>query len=274
MRKPLASAIAALFLAAHALSADIVETITHCYLKKQTLSALALSMEEALSVREGFVERLTRTLGGPVGYKAALTNPDIQRRFGVNEPIRGVILSGMLLENNSTVAAHFGARGMLEGDLIARVGSENINNAETAEEVLSSIDAVIPFIELPDLMYSADVKPTAAMVVAINAGARFGVLGAPLKEFKNLKDITVEIFDEKNAKLTEGRASSIMGDPVYAILWIRDSLKKEGKTLKKGDLLSLGSITDMVPARAGSTITAVYHGLGREPVEVAVRFSE
>ena len=47
----------------------------------------------------------------------------------------------------------------------------------------------------------------------------------------------------------------------------------EGKSLKKGDLLSLGTITNLIPAKAGTTIRAVYIGLDPGgPVEVSVKF--
>ncbi len=47
---------------------------------------------------------------------------------------------------------------MSEGGLMMRVGSKKINNAKTRREALAAMDAVIPFIEFPDLVYAEDVK--------------------------------------------------------------------------------------------------------------------
>ncbi len=64
-----------------------------------------------------------------------------------------------------------------------------------------------------------------------------------------------------------------MGDPLNVVLWIRDSLAAEGKKLKKGDLLSLGSITKMMPTKAGTTIKAKFIDLDPNgPVELTASF--
>ena len=49
-------------------------------------------------------------------------------------------------------------------------------------------------------------------------------------------------------------------------------LKAEGKSLKDGDLLSLGSFSALLPPKAGSTGTVRYTGLAFLPVEVSVQF--
>ncbi len=54
---------------------------------------------------------------------------------------------------------------------------------------------------------------------------------------------------------------------------MRESLAAEGKTLKKGDILSLGSVTKMIPPKSGSTIKGRFVGLNPEgPVEIWVTF--
>ena len=64
-----------------------------------------------------------------------------------------------------------------------------------------------------------------------------------------------------------------MDDPLNVVLWIKNSLNAEGKRLKKGDLLSLGTITKLMPARPDTTIRAIYTGLDLSgPVEVSVKF--
>ena len=44
---------------------------------------------------------------------------------------------------------------MFEADLIVKVGSNDINQAKTPEEILPHLKAIIPFLELPDLQYSS-----------------------------------------------------------------------------------------------------------------------
>jgi 2-keto-4-pentenoate hydratase len=57
-----------------------------------------------------------------------------------------------------------------------------------------------------------------------------------------------------------------------AVLWIAESLRAEGKALKNGELLSLGSFSALLPPKPGTTITVRYIGLIPGPAEVRVAF--
>jgi 2-keto-4-pentenoate hydratase len=71
----------------------------------------------------------------------------------------------------------------------------------------------------------------------------------------------------------EGRGSNLLEHPLNVVLWIRDTLKADGIKLKKGDLLSLGTITKLVPTKPGTTVRAKYVGLDpKGPVEIFVKF--
>jgi len=251
------------------------------FLKKIPLSSYdqAMTMEQAMMVQAQFIKSLKPTFGEVVGYKAGLTNPDVQKAFGVAHPLRGTLLKRMLLKSGAEVEANFGCRPLYEGDLILRVGSVEINKATTQQGILKYIDAVIPFIELPDITYAKEVKINGPALAAVNVGARFGVTGSPIpvkasKEWMDrLKNFRLQIHDEKGSVLGEGRGTSLLGDPLNVVMWIRDSLKAEGKKLNKGDLLSLGSITKLTPTTPNTTIRAVYLDLDpKGPVEISVKF--
>ena len=124
---------------------------------------------------------MTAALGAPVGYKAGLTNPAVQKRFNADAPVWGALYAPMLLPEDSTVDAAFGARALYEADLLVRVSSPAINQATTPLQVLAAIDQVIPFIELPDLVVQAPPKLNGAAIAAINVGARLGVVGRPFR---------------------------------------------------------------------------------------------
>ena len=73
--------------------------------------------------------------------------------------------------------------------------------------------------------------------------------------------------------IIEGQGSALLDHPLNVVLWLRDSLKAEGKKLKKGDLLSLGTITKLTPTAPNTTIRARYIDLDpKGPVEISVKF--
>jgi 2-keto-4-pentenoate hydratase len=251
------------------------------YLNKKTVDDLDanLTLDEAQAIQEKFVQFISAELGKPIGYKAGLTNRKIQDQFKVTHPVLGVLLEKMILKSGTIVPTNFGARPSLEGDLIVRVGSEAINDAKTPQEILAALDAVIPFLELPDLVYARTVKLTAPKLVAINVGARLGIAGEPIplkatdNWQKQLGKIKLVIVDQTGHQLAAGESSVLLGNPLKVVMGLRDTLKTQGKTLKKGDLLSLGSITPLIPIPPGMTVYGRYSGfLDNNPVEISVHF--
>ena len=245
---------------------------------------LALSFQgelsDAAALSDCLVDRLSGDWGAVVGYKAALTNPIAQQRFGVDAPLLGSMLENMLLKSGATVPVHFGARPVCEGDLVVRIGDEAVNRARTREDAMDAIDAVIPFLELPDLVYGPDVPLNGAAITAINAGARLGVLGPERLVFSardwqhRIAHIRIQLIGDDGKLLTEGRSENLLGHPLDAVLWLKDALLASGKRLKKGDLLSLGSATPPIPIRGPGTVTARYFGMEPERiVEVKVTFA-
>lgn len=239
-----------------------------------------LTGEQAEAVQAEFVISLKPHLGKIIGYKAALTNKIAQDTFNVSQPILGILLEKMLLQSGATVPADFGAIPRLEGDLMVRVGSEKINTAKTPAETLQYLDAVLPCLELPDLIYASTVKVNGSLLQAINAGARLGIVGKPIpinaseSWKKRLSQIEIIIFDESGKELARGKSSALLGDPLEVVFWIKNQLQQQGKSLKQGDLLSLGSITPLLPIVPGKTIYGKYLGLNDNFTEISVSFAE
>ena len=277
----LLSLLSVLVICHQALAAGEGAKLAEFYLKKMPAPALdpSLTLDQAMKIQVEFIQAIKPAFGRVVGYKAGLTNPAVQKAFGVTAPVRGTLLDKMILESGTTLDANFGARPLYEGDLILRVGSVAINGAKTPMEALQYIDAAIPFIELPDLVYAKDVKINGPMLAAVNVAARYGIVGEaipvqPTQEWmERLKNFMCQIYDEKGTMLIEGPGSSLLDHPMNVVLWIRDSLKSNGILLMKGDLLSLGTITKLTPTAPNTVIKARYVGLDpKGPVEISVIF--
>jgi 2-keto-4-pentenoate hydratase len=240
---------------------------------------------ENLSEADGACSRakvtalLAAQLGRPVGYKAGLTNPAVQKRFNYDKPVWGRLYERMLLADGAEVDVAFGARPLYEADLLVRVSSAAINQATTPAEVLGAIDQVIPFIELPDLVVQAPPRLSGPALSAINVGARLGVLGKPIAVppyrgerfalLDGLRDMQVTLTDGAGAALGGGKGSDVLEHPLNAVVWLAGALAREGQALKPGDLVSLGSFSALLPPRPGLQVTATYRGLpGAEPVRV------
>lgn len=245
------------------------------YIDKTEADAIAgLTPEAAVDIQKRVVYALSEKWGGVAGYKAALTNADIQQKMGITEPLLGIFLNKMLIKSPAVINTRSAVHPFAEADLLVRVKDASINDAKTDEEILAAIDQVIPFIEIPDRLYSTDKPLSADMLTAINTGARYGVMGEPIAmaDIDNFNQCQVGIVYEDRSHLKTGLCSSLMGKPVNVIRWLRDKLLAMNYPLKKGSLLSLGSLTSPISVKKGR-LSAVYTGLGTQShVTVSVTF--
>jgi len=251
-----------------------------------------LTLADAACARHRLIHRLPGQLGPVVGYKAAFTNPAAQRRFGVEGPAWGAMFAWGLHPSGVTLPAGFGARPHVEADLLVVVKGPGLAGARDPKEALRHIEAVVPFIELPDLMLSGPV--TGPELIATNVGFRAGVLGTPIpvepsEAFLDaLAAMTVVAREERGGvelggvelggvelggvELGRARGAALMEHPLHAALWLARSLRREGIELRPGDLLSLGAFLPAAPAAPGTRISVRYLGLPGDPsVSVAFR---
>lgn len=227
--------------------------------------------QAAQNFQNALIERISGKLGRPVGYKAALTNPKAQQPFGVDQPILGVLLEKMLLEDHAELALDYAARPAVEADLLVRVRDPNINEAKTDLELLAGLGEVIPFIELADLLLAPGASNDLRTLTALNAGARTGVLGTPVTltadqaTLDRLGAFTVRLEDEKGRLYGAGRGADLLGHPIHVVRWMRDALRARGDRLREGDVLSLGTLTPVQALKKPARLTAHYYGLLADP---------
>lgn len=233
-----------------------------------------LDLADAVCGRARLLTRLAETLGRRVGYKALFTNADAQRRFGVSAPAWGAMHGRMMLTSPARLSAAFGARPRYEADLVVEVKDAGLADAVTPAEALDHISAVVPFVELPDLMLEGAI--TGPELIAANAAFRGGVLGPRVPVAPGLADALAGmdvVVTEERASVEVGRAKGrvLMENPLNAAIWLARALRQDGVILKAGDLLSLGGFVASAPTRAGTVITVRYLGLPGDPA-VTVHF--
>jgi 2-keto-4-pentenoate hydratase len=216
-------------------------------------------------------------LGRPIGYKVGLTSKAVQERLGIAHPVWGVLLASMLLPDGTVVTLPYAARPIVEADLLVTVKDEAINQATTVEEVARHLSDLKPFIELPDLMTGEGQALDEIVITAINVGARLGVQGPPLPMTPEiaaaLPGMTVRMAGP-DGPLLEAPGAAVLGHPLNSVLWLIQALKAEGKALRAGDVVSLGSFGPPQQPIGGGTFSVTYDGLPGGQLKVRVGFVE
>jgi 2-keto-4-pentenoate hydratase len=248
-------------------------------LKRQSPTPFAsLSPADGRCVQEKLVAIFAQPLGDVVGFKLGLTNPAIQQRFGIDHPIRGTMFHATLrATSGAEIEARFAAMPVLEADMLMRIGMGGVETALNDHAALiRHVDQVIPFIELPDLVYAPEYRPSLGDLIAVNVGARLGVVGKPIAVSHSpdfiaaLGRMSVSLHQD-GREVSRAPGAAILGHPLNALAWIARDLARDGRPLRAGDIISLGSFSPPQPVAAGQAWAARYEGLG-EAQEVLVRF--
>lgn len=239
---------------------------------------IGLSAADGRCVQNKLIAIFAQPLGDVVGYKLGLTNPAIQQRVGIDHPIRGAIFHATLrASSGAEIEARFAAVPVLEADMLVRIGMGGVEAALNDHAALiRHIDQVIPFIELPDLVYAPDHRPSLGDLLAINVGARLGIVGRPIAvtpsaEFAAALGRMSISLHQDGREVSRAPGAAILGHPLNALAWIARDLAREGRPLREGDIISLGSFSPPQPVAPGQVWTARYEGLG-EAQDVLVRF--
>jgi 2-keto-4-pentenoate hydratase len=235
-------------------------------------------VEDAYCAQDKYVALLAKQLGPRIGYKIAFAGKAAQERFGVKEPARGVMFRSMILANGAVVDPKFGVGGLFEPDLIVTVKDAGINDAKTPLDAAEHLDQVVTFFELPDLILAKGATVNGPNIIAINAGARFGVEGQgvkvqPTQAFVDaFAKMEAVLIDDTGKERARTKGETLMGNPLNALLWLIDSLRASGQRMEPGDHISLGSLGAIIPPEPGRGFVLRYEGLPGGTPEVAMSF--
>jgi 2-keto-4-pentenoate hydratase len=156
------------------------------------------------------------------------------------------------------------------------VKDAGINDAKTMDEALAHVAYLVTFIELVDTITATNQPMDAALLTALNVGARSGVIGSRVKMTptlaKALPEMRMYLTDE-TGKVTAD-VPKLNLQPLANLPWLIAELKKAGTPLKTGDFISVGSPAPIQPVTAGKKFTLHYEIANVRPMTVSVKFNE
>ena len=223
--------------------------------------AAALASEaDAYAVQE----RVARELG-PVGaWKVGAASP-------AAEPVRAPILAATIHASPVTVpAAGFHVIG-IEAEIAYRLGADlpPRERPYTSAEVAAAVEGMLPAIELVDTRLADHAAAPPLWKLAdnqINGGLVTGPLATAWRRFDPVSQpVRLEIED---TVVAEGRGGNTAGDPFRLLVWLANHLGSQGGGLRRGEVVTTGSLTGLRFVAPGARVRATLEGLG----QVAVTF--
>ena len=168
-----------------------------------------MTLEQAYHWQDRFAEYVQPTMGPVIGYKTGGHDPGPGFPTFPPEGIRGLMLEGMMLPSGTAITLDQTRRGFLEADFAFRVGSVDINHAQSDMELLAGLDAIVPFAEIPDPYYEAGTRSINGTIVA-NMGSRMSFVGEPLMieatpaMMDKINTFTFAVHDENGVEIDTG----------------------------------------------------------------------
>ncbi len=208
------------------------------------------------------------------GWKIAATSQAGQSHIGVSGPMAGRLLKERFHSSGKKLSLEGNLMKVAEAEFAFQLGSDLPlrNKNYNIEEVLAAVDYLHPAIEIPDSRFNQFAKVGEAQLIADNACAHEFVLGEPTEEEWrdfDLQNHSVEIQNQKSV-MEKGTGRNVLGDPRIALTWLVNELLSIGIYLKKGQVVTTGTITKPIPIAANDIITANFGQLG----SVTVGFSD
>jgi 2-keto-4-pentenoate hydratase len=206
------------------------------------------------------------------GWKIGATSPVTMERFGVSEPIYGPFFARDVHASPASPSISVARPLAIECEFAYRLGADLPARPTpySRAEIIEAIDALIPAFEIVSPRFAKipfDHAPSAAADCMLNYAM---ILGTPISDWRDIDSAKHSVHLRIDGLDTgEGTGSECLGDPRNVLDWVIEKLRASGAGLKKGEILSTGTCTGIVPLQKGQTAVADFGPLGK----VEVRFA-
>jgi 2-keto-4-pentenoate hydratase len=220
----------------------------------------------AYKIQDAFLKKQIPKQGPLVGYKIALTSPQIWEQTGLRGPAYGPIRKKRVFEHKATVRADRWTRLGVELEIILTMNANvpapkgKDYDKESIAQFVGDARAGFELIEDRGADYSRLTVTALVMDAGWNGGS---LLATPNKDWDKLDLGNLEgsiSFD--GSVMRTGHSGDVLGHCYNSVAWLANKLGEHGKTLKKGMIVSSGSMVACQFVPPGSTAVGKIDGLG------------
>jgi 2-oxo-3-hexenedioate decarboxylase len=197
-----------------------------------------------------------------IGRKLGLTSIAKQQMMGVHEPVYGMLLDDMLVDEQEEISLSSLIHPKIEPEIAFIIGEELTGPGVSAPEVLKATSYVMPALEVIDSRYR-NFSFTLLDVIADNASSSKFVLGNRTRNIKGLDlGLTGMVFEKNGSIVSTSTGAAVMGHPARAVAWMVNKLGEKGISIQPGDVILSGAICESITVEPGDYIRASFDGLG------------
>jgi 2-oxo-hept-3-ene-1,7-dioate hydratase len=221
----------------------------------------AITIEDSYAISTEVANRKIKAGARMIGHKVGLTSKAMQRSSMIDEPDYGYILDDQLIADGAKVKHADYCKPRVEVELAFIMGKKLQGPGVGLTDVLRATEYVIPAIEIVDARLQ-DQRKIVDTVADNGAAAGIAMGGRPVGPMDvDLRWVGGLMY--RNSEIEEtGLAAGVLGHPALGVAWLANKLGEHGKTLKKGMIVSSGSMVACQFVPPGSTAVGKIAGLG------------
>ena len=251
---------------------EALEQTLESFAARQKMTTLLpqLNASVAIEVQDLLLMNLAPDYGGVAGYLCELAAD--------GRTVVAPVLENMFTSSGATL---YGAKGSEQSAQLAwllRVRGEVAGNVGTAPSVHGYFSELIPAVIVRDRLLREKQQNLWAALTVVNAGVRYLILGTPWSISESdggeLLNGLMEagLIDRGGEILTKGLGLLGNREPLSAVAELQELLAARGRTLRAGDLVSLGPVGPAVALGGIGRVTARFSTvLGGRRIVFAMR---
>ena len=217
------------------------------------------NVDEAYLIQDSFINLKKKNGFGKVGgWKVALTNPEMQKLVGVDNPVEGAILNSLIYKNNVSLKLENYCHLGVEAEIALKIHKDipsKINGFNSKEEITPYLKEVMIALEIVDDRNSG-ANITFEKLIAQNSMNYGCVIGEPIEmDLMTLDELEGELIVSDNI-FGRGKGKNVLQHPLNSVLYLVNNLIKRGRKLYAGDIVLTGSISTTCWPKSGDKVEA------------------
>ncbi|QBR00956.1 2-keto-4-pentenoate hydratase [Paraburkholderia pallida] len=197
-----------------------------------------------------------------VGRKIGLTSKAVQAQLGVAQPDFGMLFDDMAIADGEPIALARTQQPKVEAEIALVLADDLPHERHTIADLLRATAYALPAIEIVGSRIAGwDIRLTDT--VADNASSGLFVLGNRPVKLDAFDAIACGmVLERRGEPVSVGAGAACLGNPLYAALWLADTMVRVGAPLAAGDIVLTGALGPMAAVAPGDVFTAQIEGLG------------
>ena len=200
----------------------------------------------------------------PIGFKIGATNKKIMRLLKAKEPFYSYLFKEQTFGNKKKLSLAQKNLG-IELEIAYKI-SKKIFDAKIDKktQLKNYIYGVAPAIEL--VGYRQRLKKIDHVGQAIvDFGLNISFVKSKIYKTRNVLNLRLKtkVTNLKNKKIYLGHTKNVMGNPINALFWLINELKRKDISLKKDFWVTTGSTTSIIPVKKGDNFLGEVLPIGK-----------